>query len=105
VEEKSYNPGRFHLANMDKSSMENEQNAMVVRRKDGLRILFIQIAGFLARRIVCYPKRGDSLEKGQILGMIRFGSRLDIYLPEEIEAVVKPGDRVKGGESIVGTIR
>jgi len=83
LEEKRYNRGKFRLANTDKSSMENEQNAMVVRRKDGLRILFIQIAGFVARRIVCYPEKGDALEKGQILGMIRFGSRLDVYLPED----------------------
>jgi len=105
LEQKSYNPGKFRLANTDKSSMENEQNAMVIRGKDGLRILFVQIAGFVARRIVCYAEKGDSLEKGQILGMIRFGSRLDIYLPEGVEALVKPGDRVKGGQSVIGAIQ
>jgi phosphatidylserine decarboxylase len=104
VEERSYKPGKFHLANMDKSSMENEQNAMVIRDKDGLKILFVQIAGFVARRIVCYPKRGDRLEKGQILGLIRFGSRLDVYLPEPVQPLVKIGDRVRGGESVLGTI-
>ncbi|NIO04434.1 MAG: phosphatidylserine decarboxylase family protein [Proteobacteria bacterium] len=102
--EKRYNPGKFHLANTDKSSIENEQNAMVIRRKDGLDILFVQIAGWIARRIVCYPDKGDLLEKGQVLGMIRFGSRLDVYLPEGIETVAKPGDRVRGGESILGKI-
>lgn len=105
VEEKSYNPGKFHLANTDKSSMENEQNAMVIRGKDGLRVLFVQIAGLIARRIVCYPDEGDLLQKGQIFGMIRFGSRLDVYLPEEVQTVVKAGDKVKGGESVLGTIR
>lgn len=105
LEEKSYNPGKFHLANTEKSSMENEQNAMVIRGEDGLRVLFIQIAGFIARRIVCYPEKGDLLEKGQILGMIRFGSRLDVYLPEGVQAVVKPGDRVRGGESVLGAVR
>jgi len=97
--------GRFHLANTDKSSQENEQNALVVRREDGLTVLFIQIAGFVARRIVCYPRQGDHLDQGQILGMIRFGSRLDVYLPEQIEPLVKPGDKVRGGESILGAIR
>jgi phosphatidylserine decarboxylase len=105
VENIKYHPGRFHLANRDKSSQENEQNALVVRRQDDLRVLFIQIAGFVARRIVCYPKQGDHLDQGQILGMIRFGSRLDIYLPEQIEPLVKPGDKVRGGESILGAIR
>ncbi len=105
VEEKSYNPGKFHLANTDKSSLENEQNAMVIRGKDGLRVLLIQIAGFVARRIVCYPEKGEHLQRGQILGMIRFGSRLDIYLPEGVQAVVKPGERVRGGESILGRIQ
>jgi len=105
VEQKSYNPGKFHLANTDKSSVENEQNAIVIRGKDGLRVLFIQIAGFVARRIVCYPEKGEHLQRGQILGMIRFGSRLDIYLPEGVQAVVKPGERVRGGESILGKIQ
>ena len=85
--------------------MENEQNAIVIRGKDGLRVLFIQIAGFVARRIVCYPEKGEHLQRGQILGMIRFGSRLDIYLPEGVQAVVKPGERVRGGESILGKIQ
>ncbi len=105
LEEKHYNPGKFHLANRDKSSMENEQNAVVLRGKGDLRVLFVQIAGFIARRIVCYPKKGDLLEKGQIFGMIRFGSRLDVYLPDGVETIVKPGDRVRGGESVLGTIQ
>jgi phosphatidylserine decarboxylase len=105
LEERRYNPGRFHLANRDKSSEENEQNAMVICGKTGLKVLLVQIAGFVARRIVCYPEKGDTLEKGQILGLIRFGSRLDIYLPEEVQPSVKPGDRVKAGESVLGTIR
>jgi len=104
VEERRYNPGRFHLANTDKSSTENEQNAVVISGQDGLRVLFIQIAGLIARRIVCYPEKGDALEKGQILGLIRFGSRLDVYLPDGVQPMVNPGDRVKGGESVLGTI-
>ncbi|NIQ38566.1 MAG: phosphatidylserine decarboxylase family protein [Proteobacteria bacterium] len=102
--EKRYNPGRFHLANTEKSSMENEQNALVIMRKDGLKIAFVQIAGWIARRIVCYPDEGALLRKGEIFGMIRFGSRLDIYLPERVETIVKPGERVRGGESVLGRI-
>ena len=78
---------------------------MVICGKTGLKVLLVQIAGFVARRIVCYPEKGDTLEKGQIFGLIRFGSRLDIYLPEEVQPSVKPADRVKAGESVLGTIR
>jgi phosphatidylserine decarboxylase len=104
VEERSYNPGKFHLASADKSSTENEQNAVFIKGENDLRVLFVQIAGLVARRIVCYPDRGDRLERGQILGLIRFGSRLDVYLPEGVQAAVEPGDRVRGGESVLGTI-
>jgi phosphatidylserine decarboxylase len=105
IEGKAYRRGRFFMANADRSSAENEQNAMVIGGKNGLRILFVQIAGFIARRIVCYAEKGDHLEKGQIYGMIRFGSRLDVYLPDGTKAVVKVGDRVRGGESILGVIQ
>lgn len=105
LKEKRYNPGKFHLANTEKSSIENEQNAIVILREDGLKVLLVQIAGWVARRIVCYPEEGDALEKGQIFGMIRFGSRLEVYLPEGVQPVVKPGDKVKGGESALGAIQ
>jgi len=95
-------PGRFLAANVEKSSLLNEQNAMVLETEDRCKILLIQIAGFVARRIVCYAKAGDTLRKGQIFGLIRFGSRVDLYLPPEVKPIVRVGQHVKGGESIIG---
>ena len=97
-----YIPGRFLVANVEKSSLLNEQNAMVLETEDRNRILLVQIAGFVARRIVCYAKAGDALRKGQIFGLIRFGSRVDLYLPPEVKPIVRLGQHVKGGESIIG---
>jgi phosphatidylserine decarboxylase len=102
VLERSYHPGRFHMANVEKASLLNEQNALILETEDRLKILFIQIAGFVARRIVCYAKTGDTLKKGEIFGLIRFGSRVDLYLPPELKPIVRVGQRVKGGESIIG---
>ncbi|MFB3887100.1 MAG: phosphatidylserine decarboxylase family protein [Thermodesulfobacteriota bacterium] len=102
VIEKSYHPGRFFVASAEKSSLLNEQNAFVLETEDRLKILLIQIAGFVARRIVCYAKAGDTLRMGEIFGLIRFGSRIDLYLPKEVRPVVRVGQHVKGGESIIG---
>jgi phosphatidylserine decarboxylase len=102
VLERSYHPGRFLMANAEKSSLLNEQNAFVLETEDRLRILLIQIAGFVARRIVCYAKAGDTLKRGEIFGMIRFGSRIDLYLPMEVKPLVRLGQHVRGGESIIG---
>jgi phosphatidylserine decarboxylase len=102
VLQKSYHPGRFLMANVEKSSLLNEQNALIVETEDRFKILLIQIAGFVARRIVCYAKIGDALKKGEIFGLIRFGSRVDLYLPLEIKPLVRVGQHVKGGESIIG---
>jgi phosphatidylserine decarboxylase len=102
VLQRSYLPGRFLVANVEKSSLLNEQNAMILETEDRLRILLIQIAGFVARRIVCYAKADDTLRRGEIFGLIRFGSRVDLYLPTEVKAIVRIGQRVKGGESIIG---
>lgn len=98
----SYNPGKFFVANAEKSSLLNEQNAFILETEDRLRILLIQIAGFVARRIVCYAKAGDILKRGEIFGLIRFGSRVDLYLPLTVNPVVRVGQKVKGGESIIG---
>jgi len=100
--EKSYHPGRFLVASVEKASLLNEQNAFVLETEDRFRILLIQIAGFVARRIVCYAKAGDTLRKGEIFGLIRFGSRVDLYLPIDVRPIVRVGQRVKGGESIIG---
>ncbi|MEK7280326.1 MAG: phosphatidylserine decarboxylase family protein, partial [Nitrospirota bacterium] len=80
----SYNPGRFISANRDKASLENEQNAILMETKEGKRILFIQIAGLIARRIVCWIKVGNTVERGERFGLIRFGSRVDIFLPPDV---------------------
>jgi len=102
VLQKSYHPGRFLVANAEKSSLLNEQNAMILETEDRLKILLIQIAGFVARRIVCYAKADDTLRRGEIFGMVRFGSRVDLYLPTEVKTIVRIGQHVKGGESIIG---
>ncbi len=99
---KSYHPGRFHIASVEKSSLLNEQNAFILETEDRFKVLLIQIAGFVARRIVCYPSAGDTLRMGEIFGLIRFGSRVDLYLPCEVRPTVRVGQRVKGGESVIG---
>ncbi len=96
-----YNPGKFVSANLDKASEENEHNALVVEAEGGQLFAVCQIAGLVARRIVCTVNEGSQIEKGQRIGMIKFGSRLDVYLPPDTEVVVRVGDRVKAGESIL----
>ena len=102
VLERNYLPGRFLAANVEKSSLLNEQNAVLLETEDRSKILLVQIAGFVARRIVCYAKAGDSLGKGEIFGLIRFGSRVDLYLPPEVKPIVRVGQHVKGGELLIG---
>ena len=102
VLEKNYIPGRFLVASVEKSSLLNEQNALILETEDRLRILLILIAGFVARRIVCYAKAEDTLRRGEIFGLIRFGSRVDLYLPAAVKPLVRVGQHVKGGESIIG---
>ena len=100
-----YNPGKFFAASVPKASLENEQNALVLERPSGERILCVQIAGLIARRIVCWVKKGDRLQAGARFGLIRFGSRVDLYLPVETRLRVKVGDKVKGGETILGVFK
>ena len=102
VIQRSYRPGKFLTANHDKASVLNEQNAIIVEMENRFQVLVVQIAGLVARRIVCYPKAGDSLKKGDIFGLIRFGSRVDLYLPLAVRYYVKVGQSVKGGETILG---
>jgi len=102
VIQRSYRPGKFLTANHDKASVLNEQNAIIVEMENRFQILVVQVAGLVARRIVCYPKAGDSLQKGEIFGLIRFGSRVDLYLPLAVRYYVKVGQSVKGGETILG---
>ena len=98
----SYQAGRFIRANLDKASGMNEQNALMIETPEGTRLLFVQIAGFIARRIVCWVKKGDEVERGRRFGMIRFGSRLDVYLPRETQLQVRVGQKALAGETILG---
>lgn len=100
-----YNKGKFISANLDKASMDNEQNAVILDIGSGKKIMFVQIAGLIARRIVCYLKPGDSVEKGKRMGLIRFGSRVDVYLPIGSTLNVKIGDKVVAGETILGYLK
>src|SRR4030043_2472204 len=96
-----HSSGKFLVAHKDAASMENENTVMVLEGKDG-KIVVRQVAGFLARRIVCRAEVGDKLRRGERYGMIKFGSRLDVYLPKDVKIKVKAGDKVKEGESILG---
>jgi len=96
-----YNPGKFFNASFDKASLENEQNAVFLRTPQGRVIVFNQIAGLIARRIVCHVRSGSELAKGARFGMIRFGSRVDVYLPKDCALAVKVGDKVNAGSSIL----
>ena len=99
-----YNPGKFHVASADKASLDNEQTAVVIANgKD--KILVKQIAGLIARRIVCYAKPGDTLKTGERYGLIRFGSRVDLFLPKSAELRVKVGDRIKGARDVIGVLK
>jgi phosphatidylserine decarboxylase len=100
-----YNRGEFFNAALDKASAQNEQGGILLETGDGKKILFVQIAGLIARRIVTYPKVGDLLERGARYGLIRFGSRVDIYLPREANILVQVGDRTVAGESILGYLK
>ncbi len=98
----TYHPGRFVAANLDKASDQNERNIVTLETQDGHRIAFVQVAGLIARRIACWIKEGDEVEAGQRFGLIRFGSRLDVYLPRDSRITVRPGQKVRAGETILG---
>ncbi|MBF0410376.1 MAG: phosphatidylserine decarboxylase family protein [Candidatus Riflebacteria bacterium] len=97
---RNYNPGKFFPANMDKASEDNEQNSIGIAQGD-FKVLVKQIAGIIARRIVCWKDPGSSLEKGERFGLIRFGSRTEIFMPPSVEIAVSVGDKVSGGLSII----
>jgi phosphatidylserine decarboxylase len=99
-----YNKGGFSPANLDKASFLNEQNAVLIETDKGKQILTVQIAGLIARRIVCWISEGMRVERGERFGLIRFGSRLDVYLPTEAKILVKVGDKVKAGETPIGDL-
>lgn len=100
----SYYPGKFFSANLDKASQQNEHNAVFIETGEGKRVCVVQIAGLIARRIICKLQEGDQVTRGQRYGMICFGSRLDIYLPADFKPNVANGDHVKAGTSILGDL-
>lgn len=102
VDKVQYHPGKFINASFDKASIHNERNALRVKTDDGKSFVFVQIAGFIARRIVNCVAIGERVRKGDRYGMIQFGSRLDLYLPLRFEIAVKVGDKTTAGTSIIG---
>jgi phosphatidylserine decarboxylase len=104
VRELWYSHGRFFNASLDKASSGNERNALWIRADSGVDVTCVQIAGYIARRILCYVRAGDRLRRGQRFGFIRFGSRVDVFLPIDARARVSVGDKVYGGESILAEI-
>ena len=100
-----YNQGRFLNASLDKASLENEQSGLLLETGSGLKILCVQIAGLVARRIVSYPETGDVLVRGRRFGLIRFGSRVDLYVPEGVEVTASLGEKTVAGETVLGYLR
>jgi phosphatidylserine decarboxylase len=102
VKKVAYFPGKFFSANLDKASRENEHNAVFIETEGGAPICMVQIAGLIARRIVCSVHQGHPVVKGQRMGLICFGSRVDVYLPADATPEVLLGDRVSAGTTILG---
>ncbi len=100
-----YHAGKFFSANLDKASEQNENNRVTLRTPDAQEIVVIQIAGLIARRIVCWIAEGDRVYKGQRFGLIRFGSRLEVFLPNSTKVTVKKGQKVIAGETIIGYLQ
>ncbi|GAB6267834.1 MAG: phosphatidylserine decarboxylase [Smithella sp.] len=102
IEAINYHEGKFFSANLDKASLDNERNEIMIRTEDGRSLWMVQIAGLIARRIVCWVNVGTNVKKGERVGLIRFGSRVDVYLPEDSRISVKLKDKVKAGETVLG---
>lgn len=100
----AYRPGKFFNASLDKASADNERNSLCITMADGRQIAVVQIAGLVARRIVCFSKTDDTLRTGERFGLIRFGSRLDVYLPDGVEPLVNLGQTMIAGESILADL-
>ena len=105
VEGISYQPGQFLVASKPEATLRNEQNAVMLKAESGAKVLCVQVAGLIARRIVCWVGQGERVQRGERFGLIRFGSRMDTFLPLGSKIRVAVGDRVKGGETIVGELR
>ena len=100
----AYVPGKFVNADLDKASEDNERQHLLIENASGLRVGFTQIAGLVARRIMAFVKEGDTVESGQRVGLIRFGSRVDVYLPQEAAPRVALGQRSIAGETVLGIV-
>ena len=101
----AYKPGKFLNASLDKSSEDNERQSLNLQNQDGVNIAVVQIAGLIARRIICWTREGKQLRAGEKFGMIRFGSRVDIYLPIKTRILAIPGQRTIGGETPIAQLK
>lgn len=101
VMEAWYHPGKFVNAVLDKASLENERNALWIKTPEGHDVVVVQVAGLIARRILCYVGRGGEVGRGQRYGFIRFGSRVDVYLPPNARVAVAIGDKTTGGSQVI----
>ena len=100
-----YKPGKFLNADLDKASEENERQSAIVENEDGKKVVFVQIAGLVARRIVCHLVKGQEVIAGERYGLIRFGSRCDIYLPKGTNPLVSVGQSIIGGETVIADLK
>jgi phosphatidylserine decarboxylase len=105
IERIAYRPGKFINADLDKASEDNERNALVIATAGGARIVVVQIAGLVARRIVSFVREGVTIGAGERFGMIRFGSRLDVYLPDGVRPMVAEGQTAIAGETVLADLR
>lgn len=100
----AYRPGKFFNASLDKASSDNERNGLCIRMADGRDLAVVQIAGLVARRIVCFVSAGAPVQTGERFGLIRFGSRLDVYLPEGVDPLVRIGQTMVAGETVMADL-
>jgi phosphatidylserine decarboxylase len=105
VEDVQYQPGQFLVASKPEATLRNEQNALMIRTVEGAKVLCVQVAGLIARRIVCWISGQARAVRGERFGLIRFGSRMDTFLPVDTQLRVAVGDKVSGGETILGVLR
>lgn len=105
IKEISYHPGKFLSADLDKASEQNENNRITLKTVDSREIMVIQIAGLVARRIACWIDKGDTVKTGQRFGLIRFGSRLEVFLPADSKIIAQVRQKVKAGETVIGYLR
>lgn len=105
IENVQYQPGLFLVASKPQATLQNEQNAVMVKTVEGAKVLCVQVAGLIARRIVCWVSPKDRAVRGERYGLIRFGSRMDTYVPAGTAIRIAVGERVKGGETILGELQ